>query len=70
MEKVGDMCGIQSRFFGITGNTLAGFYILMGIIHNRKGENDAQKGDYCQSILLPGSSKDKKGKRMMKGLEC
>lgn len=48
------MCGIQSRFFDVTGNTLAGRYILMGMIHNRKGEYDARNGDDCQRNPLPG----------------
>lgn len=45
----------QIFFFGKMGSTLAGLYILMRMIHNRKRENDdAEKRGYCQSIPLPG----------------
>lgn len=55
MAKLRDMRGIQSRyFFAITENALEDFYILVGIIHSKKGENDAENGDYCQSIPLSG----------------
>lgn len=44
----------EQIFFAITENALEDFYILVGIIHSKKGENDAENGDYCQSIPLSG----------------
>lgn len=52
------ICGIKDRFLDIAGSTLE-VYILLGMIHTRKGENsDVDKGDYCQSLPLPGWGKN------------